>query len=65
LAISLDKNVYAWGNNRSFQLGLGEKMPCDVFIPTLVPIAKNVIQISCGTEHSVALTKDSKVFTWG
>mmetsp|Transcript_22961 Transcript_22961/g.17402 ORF Transcript_22961/g.17402 Transcript_22961/m.17402 type:complete len:98 (+) Transcript_22961:681-974(+) len=33
--------------------------------PVLNPYLANVIRLSAGNEHSLALTKDLELFTWG
>jgi tRNA A-37 threonylcarbamoyl transferase component Bud32 len=65
LALNKNGEVYAWGDNSYGQIcGLLKNN-------TLIPIKVNgfseekVIYISCGSAHSVALTKSGYVFTWG
>ena len=36
-AITISKNVLMWGSNKTYQLGLGEKAPSQVYIPTQIP----------------------------
>jgi hypothetical protein len=57
--------IYAWGCNESFQLGIGTHSPSIVKVPTVVQGIADVYRITCGSEHSVALTKSGKVFSWG
>ena len=79
LAITVNFNVLAWGNNKSRQLGLGSDAPSNVTIPTQIPKFENIIQVinynitfiyvfnkvSCGHEHSIALSPLGQIFSWG
>ena len=65
MAITISRKVFAWGSNRSLQLGLGEDAPSQVYIPTLIPQLSNVKKVSCGTEHTVALDMSGKLYSWG
>ncbi|XP_062902909.1 probable E3 ubiquitin-protein ligase HERC4 [Mobula hypostoma] len=64
-ALSLSGAVYGWGRNEHGQLGLKDK--ADREIPYSVDQLRrlNVAYISCGSHHSVVLTKDGAVFTCG
>ena len=68
LCLTNERRVYGWGRNYLGQLGRGitnEKTEC--LKPGLVafPFFESVIQLSCGTAHSLALTCEGKVFGWG
>ncbi len=57
-------NIYAWGDNSDGQLGVGNTNPLTQYYPTLVqPVAglSNVIQISGGGYHSLALLSKNLV----
>ncbi len=62
-ALLEDGQVYGWGWNRHGDLGMGD----DVYriIPTKVESLKNIVEISCGMNHTLALDKDGKVWSWG
>ncbi|XP_014911336.1 probable E3 ubiquitin-protein ligase HERC4 [Poecilia latipinna] len=64
-ALTVSGGVFGWGRNDCGQLGLGDKE--DRNTPVLVNYlnTKKVTHISCGQEHTVALTKDGAVFTFG
>ncbi|XP_019887375.1 probable E3 ubiquitin-protein ligase HERC4 isoform X1 [Ooceraea biroi] len=58
--------LFSWGSNGKGQLGLNstdsiERVPH--MIKTLA--TKTVVQVACGVEHSVALTNDGEVYSWG
>jgi alpha-tubulin suppressor-like RCC1 family protein len=60
--------VYAWGHNEWGQIGSGTsgERECQ-----LIPIKINgfneekVTMISCGSDHSIALTKSGRAYSWG
>mmetsp|Transcript_12295 Transcript_12295/g.23892 ORF Transcript_12295/g.23892 Transcript_12295/m.23892 type:complete len:561 (-) Transcript_12295:219-1901(-) len=57
--------VYAWGRGEDGQLGLGDA--CDQFKPRLIESLseKEVSSVVCGSGHTVVLSKDGEVYTWG
>ena len=67
LATSFEGRALAWGTDDFGTLGQGEgnwqKIP--VKTPTEIPGLSNVKSVSCGWKHSVAVTTDGRLFTWG
>ena len=63
LAITKSGQIYSWGYNSNGELGHGSTSSVN---PAPTKIAKleqfQVKQIACGYHHSMALTKDGKVF---
>ncbi|KAJ8388267.1 hypothetical protein AAFF_G00135280 [Aldrovandia affinis] len=64
-ALSLSGAVFGWGKNSAGQLGLNDiqdrAVPCHIkFLRS-----QKVVYISCGEEHTAALTKDGGLFTFG
>ena len=56
--------IYAWGINIDGQLGLGDFK--NRYIPTLAPNFPNdIIQISTGNSHMLALANDGRVYSRG
>ncbi|XP_049645846.1 probable E3 ubiquitin-protein ligase HERC6 [Suncus etruscus] len=58
--------VFAWGAGTEGQLGIGEfkeRVDTPMKIKSLSGI--KIIQISCGDHHSLALSEDSQLFSWG
>ena len=60
--------IYGWGKNDYGQLGLGYR--CDSFtyiLPQKIEFFnhKNIILITCGSYHSLALSSDGIVYGWG
>ncbi|KAM8750883.1 putative E3 ubiquitin-protein ligase HERC3 isoform 2-T2 [Acanthopagrus schlegelii] len=64
-ALSVSGGVFSWGRNDCGQLGLGDRT--DRHTPTGVQCLnlKKTVHISCGKDHTVTLTKDGAVFTFG
>ena len=65
LARSDTGDVYAWGVGSAGQLGLGKRR--SFHSPQLVwgLMRKGVRQIACGDMHSLALTYNGVVYSWG
>ena len=64
LVISQGRKLYAWGANAYGQLGVGHRETVNE--PIFVPIeAEYLTDIAGGGSHSIALSKDGKMFTWG
>ncbi|KAK4126809.1 RCC1/BLIP-II, partial [Parathielavia appendiculata] len=39
--------------------------PRILVVPTIVPDIKDVVSVAAGTDHSFAITRDGKVYSWG
>ncbi|XP_004756148.2 probable E3 ubiquitin-protein ligase HERC6 isoform X4 [Mustela putorius furo] len=66
LAVCYKGRVFAWGAGSEGQLGIGEFNEINLIprkIKTLTDI--KIIQVSCGHHHSLALSEDGRLFTWG
>lgn len=55
--------LYAWGANSAGQLGDGTQVQRSA--PTLVGGIEDVLMVSGGGEHAIALTSDGSVWEWG
>ena len=64
IGLTRDGVCYAWGDNRNGQLGCG---PISLQTPQVIKHIRDykVVRVSCGSEHSMALTNDGQVFVWG
>ncbi|KAM6971878.1 E3 ISG15--protein ligase HERC5-like [Aplochiton taeniatus] len=59
------QTVIGWGKNTSGQLGLGDTTDRNVPTQVLFIDMKKTVFIACGKDHTVILTKDGTVFTFG
>ncbi|KAK6194794.1 hypothetical protein SNE40_000350 [Patella caerulea] len=66
LAVSGTGEVYSWGHNGYCQLGNGGSN--QGLVPSLINSGlqgKRVVQVACGSHHSMARTQDGDVYAWG
>jgi hypothetical protein len=56
--------VYSCGSNMAGALGLGDDIE-STDIPTEIPDLDNIVEVAVGYNHSLALTKDGKVYGFG
>ncbi|XP_057437198.1 RCC1 domain-containing protein RUG3, mitochondrial isoform X2 [Lotus japonicus] len=65
MALTEDGQLWNWGANSNYELGRGDKI--GGWKPRPVPSLENVriIQIASGGYHSLALTDNGKVLSWG
>lgn len=64
LAKTESGNIYTWGRNDYGQLGRDKDMPFDAMPQSLSGI-KDPVDITCGSEHTLLLTKDNELLSWG
>ena len=63
--------VFAFGNGENGELGLGPSKTetliprRNLFLDPRDPAKYHVVQIDCGGMHTIALTNDNKIVTWG
>ncbi len=63
--------VFGWGNNVQYQLGLtGSSFANPTAIVTtsttgVLLYNQSVVQVACGNYHSLALTRNGTIWTWG
>jgi alpha-tubulin suppressor-like RCC1 family protein len=65
LALTIDGKIYSWGKNTQGQCGIGNNE--DQLYPQRVNKLEHkfIIQLAAGWEHSLALTEDGKMYSWG
>lgn len=72
LLLSDTGDVFSWGNGTRYQLGLGMPLS-EVDKPQLVRTlalvkalqGKYIVNVACGGHHSVAVTNDGELYSWG
>ncbi|XP_018107775.1 probable E3 ubiquitin-protein ligase HERC6 isoform X2 [Xenopus laevis] len=66
VAVCDEGEIYSWGDGSEGQLGTGI-FSSKNFKPKRISGLSNtkIMQISCGNFHSVALSEDGRVFSWG
>eukprot|EP00639_Heterosigma_akashiwo_P016685 CAMPEP_0206393448 /NCGR_PEP_ID=MMETSP0294-20121207/20727_1 /ASSEMBLY_ACC=CAM_ASM_000327 /TAXON_ID=39354 /ORGANISM="Heterosigma akashiwo, Strain CCMP2393" /LENGTH=253 /DNA_ID=CAMNT_0053847053 /DNA_START=168 /DNA_END=925 /DNA_ORIENTATION=- len=57
--------VYSWGRGEDGQLGLGDTNDQDAPAAVDALRGKDVRQVACGSGHTVVLTEEGAVYTWG
>eukprot|EP00252_Welwitschia_mirabilis_P008229 TRINITY_DN1997_c0_g1_i1.p1 TRINITY_DN1997_c0_g1~~TRINITY_DN1997_c0_g1_i1.p1 ORF type:complete len:395 (-),score=50.19 TRINITY_DN1997_c0_g1_i1:384-1568(-) len=65
-ALTADAEVYAWGRGEHGRLGFGEDKSSKM-VPQKVQLlaGETMAQVSCGGTHSVAVTTDGRIFSYG
>ncbi|BDR52164.1 hypothetical protein KIM372_00710 [Bombiscardovia nodaiensis] len=64
LAIGSDGQVYAWGYDWRGQLGIGNQSST-VVQQFILPTGVNAVEVAAGTEHSLVLGDDGKIYASG
>ncbi|XP_077994838.1 secretion-regulating guanine nucleotide exchange factor-like [Glandiceps talaboti] len=65
LAVTATNEVYAWGSNVYGQLGIPEIQKYTSIPQRIQALPDGVVAIAAGLRHSVAISNDGKVWTWG
>lgn len=66
LLLTEDGEIYACGWNKNGQLGLASQLvdsPSFCQVPNLLP--HKITKVSCGWNHTMALTEAGSVYVWG
>ena len=64
LALDVDGNLWAWGNDDSGQLGNGA-LTGDVTVPQQITTGTTYTAVTAGDYHSLALDADGNLWAWG
>ena len=57
-------SIYTFGSNHNGQLGLGNKIDSSS-VPVQILGFNNIVQVSCGSAHTVFLTAEGKTYAFG
>ncbi|KAI3451752.1 hypothetical protein Pfo_008417 [Paulownia fortunei] len=65
-ALTDDGEVYGWGRGEHGRLGFGDDKSSKM-VPQRVQllVGEHIVQVSCGGTHSVALTRDGRMYSFG
>ncbi|KAL8044827.1 hypothetical protein ABFX02_08G071600 [Erythranthe guttata] len=65
-ALTDDGEVYGWGRGEHGRLGFGDDKSSKM-VPQRVQllVGEEIVQVSCGGTHSVALTRDGRIYSFG
>ncbi|XP_043798332.1 RCC1 and BTB domain-containing protein 1-like isoform X1 [Apis laboriosa] len=65
LALTEEGKVYSWGQNCHYELG--NTFGSQALTPAIITNLCNefIVDIACGSHHSLALTNDGEVYAWG
>ncbi|XP_047333790.1 ultraviolet-B receptor UVR8-like [Impatiens glandulifera] len=65
-ALTNEGKVYGWGRGEHGRLGFGDDKSSKM-VPQKVEllVEEDIVQVSCGGTHSVALTRDGRMFSFG
>ncbi|KAI8048485.1 regulator of chromosome condensation 1/beta-lactamase-inhibitor protein II, partial [Thamnidium elegans] len=65
LALTDTGTVYSWGCGDQSQLGRPTKNQEEGLLPKPITCLKDIVSISCGTNHSFAINQKGQVYAWG
>ena len=69
IALTSEGRVFTWGRNNHGQLGDGTTIqrltPTEITNSFNLGLSEKIIALSLGNSHSIALTSEGQVFTWG
>eukprot|EP00347_Sterkiella_histriomuscorum_P012245 403369334 len=58
-------HVYCMGSNADGKLGIGEKTLKSSNVPCLVEGIQDIVQVACGSQHTMALNRKGEIYAWG
>jgi alpha-tubulin suppressor-like RCC1 family protein len=66
VVVAVDRTVWTWGNGSVGSLGMGSSRS-NTAVPVQVKSldGASVVQVACGARHTLALTQDGILYSWG
>jgi len=69
IALTTDGEIFVWGSNRQGQLGIpnvkATTTPIKLTIDELLNESEQIIDVSSGTAHNIAITDNGRIIAWG
>uniref|UniRef100_A0A2P2M5Y6 UV resistance locus 8 protein n=1 Tax=Rhizophora mucronata TaxID=61149 RepID=A0A2P2M5Y6_RHIMU len=65
MALTSSGKLYGWGWNKFGQVGVGNNVDHCSPVQVQFPNEQKVVQVSCGWRHTLAVTEQQNVFSWG
>jgi len=65
IAIASDGTLWGWGDNESYQVGLGSDSNTEYFYPQLISNSSDWAAVAAGSNFSIALKTDGTIWGWG
>lgn len=66
MALSISGVLFGWGENDVYQLGIENNIsPQTTPVRVMIDRSIEIISVACGKNHTLALTHDGKVLSWG
>ncbi|VAI56238.1 unnamed protein product [Triticum turgidum subsp. durum] len=65
MAVASDGKLYGWGWNKFGQVGVGDNIDHCSPVEVNFPDEQKIAQVACGWRHTLALTENKNVFSWG
>ena len=58
-------STFMFGNTQSGQLGIGFTTQKAIGVPMKIDLQVQLVKITCGAGHSVALSENGRLYSWG
>ena len=65
LFLTLSGELYACGSNRFGELGFDDEKSRPRPVRVVLPARVNLVAIACGSFHSLAISHDHQLYSWG
>ncbi|KAE8810905.1 ultraviolet-B receptor UVR8-like [Hordeum vulgare] len=65
MAVAEDGKLYGWGWNKFGQVGVEDNVDHCSPVEVNFPDEQKIVQVACGWRHTLALTENKNIFSWG